>query len=84
MAFETIDFILPAHWAPALINGDVTGMEDDEIAILDRIEMDFRNGSPFTWQVMEDEPSFVTYHDARPYGVLACDCLTYLATHQVF
>ena len=24
-----------------------------------------------------DEPGFMTYHDARLYGVLACDCSTY-------
>lgn len=32
---KTIEHKLPAFWASALINGDVSGMEDDEIRIMD-------------------------------------------------
>jgi hypothetical protein len=32
MAIETDTVTLPAYWACGLINGDVTGMTDDEIA----------------------------------------------------
>ena len=31
MNIETDDYRLPSHWASALINADLSGMEDDEI-----------------------------------------------------
>ena len=70
-------FTLPAHWAPALINGDETGLMDDEQEQL----MAFLSNEGFPqFHDCTDEPGFVTYHEARPYGVLACDCLEFTAT----
>ena len=32
---ETISYTLPSHWLPALINGDLTGLEDEELNVLE-------------------------------------------------
>lgn len=32
---KTEEFLLPAHWAPYLINGDASGYTDDELADID-------------------------------------------------
>jgi hypothetical protein len=73
---------LPDHWASALFYDDFSGLESEE---LDKLEA-FIEGEGLSFPVgFEDEqegqevsPSFMKYHDAQPYGVLACDCLPYL------
>ena len=77
--FEPITYQLPSHWASYLINGDATCFDawDDgkaEQAIIDRLIADIDLGGPV--DVSEDS-DFMTYHDARSYGVLASDCSTY-------
>lgn len=73
---KTIKLTLPEFWASALINGDFSGLEDDEI-----IELE----SWLSWAAGEnigfcldagDERSFIQYHDASAY-VLACTCLDF-------
>ena len=71
---ETTTYVLPAHWAPALMNGDFTGMEEEDEEALMRVTVGENLPDPLG---VSDEPEFVKYHDAQPYGVLACDCLTY-------
>lgn len=71
MPRETKTFTLPAFWACALINDDLTGLTDEDQEALD------------AWIIANDdlglcvnvgeEVSFVTFHDAAEY-VLACDC----------
>ena len=74
---KTIKLTLPEFWASALINGDFSGLEEDEANELE------------CWQsyastenighcvdVNTDERFFLQYHDASAY-VLACDCLEY-------
>lgn len=79
MKFQTEDYMLPAHWASYLINGDATSFSlnddggDEEIAVIDQI-IDNIGLSPVS---CSDDPVFMKYHDARPYGVLACDCLMF-------
>jgi hypothetical protein len=70
---QTIDFTLPAHWASALINGDFSGLSDEDAAAV-RYFLDTEpdiNGDCLT---CTDEPMFLRYYDADG---LACDCLTY-------
>lgn len=76
LTFETYE--LPAHWAVALINGDESGFDDDDSDALGRFTDDMiaRHGQCHCVDV-SDEPTFMMYHDARAYGVLACDTLTY-------
>ena len=74
---ETVEMLLPAHWAAALINGDETGFDDEEQEAFDTFcsTMESYYGSWFAIDVSEDV-SFVKNHDAAEYGVLACDCAT--------
>lgn len=68
------EYTLPAHWASVLINGDYTGLGEDE-------QNEFESWSTSgDWGYCVDvqgEPEFTPWHDARP-EVLACDCLTYI------
>ena len=78
----TEKYDLPAHWASYLINGDATSFSlnddggDAEIALIDEIvaDIDTKGGALIT---CSEESFFSKYHDAQPYGVLACDCLEY-------
>lgn len=79
MIKETYD--LPSHWAVYLINGDATGFSlnddggDSEIALIDQfIEESELEGAMID---CSEESFFSKYHDVQPYGVKACDCLTF-------
>lgn len=73
----TYTAILPSYWASALINGDWSGLSDDEATTLEHI----LNERP-EWAAPVDcaDAGFCWGHDATPYGVLAGDCqqFTYL------
>ena len=71
---ETTTYWLPAHWASALVNGDFTGLDEDDEEALMRVIAGEQLPDPIA---CGDEPEFRKYHDAQPYGVLACDCLEY-------
>tara|TARA_R110001606_G_scaffold5622_2_gene25716 strand:- start:71 stop:328 length:258 start_codon:yes stop_codon:yes gene_type:complete len=65
---------LPNHWLTALFNDDLSGFTDDD-------ESEFIKFSKamcreyFSWFATDcKDAGFMTYHDARPHGVLACDC----------
>jgi hypothetical protein len=79
---ETIIYRLPSFWASALFNGDYSGLEDIDAEILDTFLKAEELGSPLgiDGDNEEDGPEtiFCTYHDARPYGILACDCYDYI------
>lgn len=62
---------LPAHWASALINGDASGLSDDQALAqwLDDVK-------PGYCVSCDGEPEFTRWHDAREYA-LAGDCLTF-------
>ncbi len=83
MAIEIETLALPDHWASALINGDTSGMTDEDELALDlftehMVEM-YGQCHAMTCSDEHDEesPGFLTYHDARDFGVLACNCLAY-------
>ena len=74
---KTTTYTLPAHWAPALINADESGLSDDEIqAMNDWLE----STSPGHCLDCSGDPEFTPYHDASEF-VLVCDCLTYTFTN---
>lgn len=76
MDIET--YKLPAHWASALINDDQSGLDDDDAAALDRFTAHMTAVHGRCWPLTcDDDAGFETYHDARQFGVLACDTLTY-------
>jgi hypothetical protein len=80
--FNTIEprtYWLPDHWAPALFNDDSTGLEDEDLEQLEAFLKGENLGAPIGFEESEgEEPAFMRYHDAQPYGVLATDCLPYL------
>lgn len=78
MAIQTETFTLPQHWACALINGDETGLDDADSAALEAFTADMVAQYGQCWALdCGDEVSFTAYHDAQPYGVLACDCVEF-------
>jgi len=74
---NSVLFVLPAHWAPALVNDDYTGLGDyEKYELKDVINSLFPDG--FSSVCVEDPVAqFERYHDARRYTVLPCDCIVY-------
>ena len=77
--FEAMTLTVPSHWLSALVNGDESGLDDRESRQLAAFCDGELSGG---WHVSsyEDEGSFCCDHDAKAYGVLACDATTVLAT----
>jgi len=76
MKIET--YTLPAHWASALINDDTSGMDYYEEKPFQEFcaYMLKEHGNNWPLDCSEDA-QFMTHHDARRFGVLACDVLDY-------
>jgi len=76
---DTVEYILPAYWASALINGDLSGLSDEDEKQLEAFTswMVNTHGSCIAVDCSEDEGNFMRYHDGTPHGVLACNVLTY-------
>lgn len=76
--FEATVLTVPDHWLSPLVNGDLTGLDDKEEKQFNAFcSEELSNG----WHVAsyENEGSFMKYHDAEPYGVLACNAVEVLA-----
>jgi len=74
--FETYE--LPAHWACALMYGDLDSLSDEDLEVLEEWESDQRFSTFICVDVESDgSGDFRRYHDATPYGGLACDVATY-------
>lgn len=72
---KTETFILPAYWASALINGDYSGMEEQDINELTAfIESNKEDNSYFSCIDVSEESYFSHRNDAR---TLACDVSEY-------
>ena len=71
-------YTLPAYWATALINDDTSHFkyEDEKPfqAFCAYMLSKHGNNGPLD---CSEEPQFMTHHDARRFGVLACDVLNY-------
>ena len=76
---RTLD--VPSHWLSALVNGDESGLSDKESAQLAAF-CDGELSDGWSISSYEEESSFMKYHDARLYGVLACDAVTVLAMRR--
>lgn len=68
-----IEYILPAHWASALVNGDKSGFSDEESEALEAWLNHEGVGSCVD---VSEDAFFSPTHDARFY-VLHCDCLKF-------
>jgi len=71
---ELIELTLPNHWASPLINGDLTGMSDEECDEFTEF-CDNQLQGLHCLDVDEDK-SFMKYHDAQQYA-LPCDASTF-------
>ena len=69
---------VPSHWLPALINGDVSGLDGLELEALEA----FAQAEIPANAVLDpaDSGFFSKCHDATLYGVLACECHELLVT----
>jgi hypothetical protein len=76
MTFTPIEYTLPEHWACALINGDYSGLDDEESELVDLwLESTSEERGEGHWEIPEFElAGFTNDHDASPV-VLACNCL---------
>jgi hypothetical protein len=73
---KTEVFILPSHWACALVNGDFSGLEDNEAEDLEAWQSE-ASAAGFGFCVdVSAESFFCTGNDARAF-VLPCDCLEF-------
>ncbi len=75
------EYTLPTDLAPILINGDFTGLdylddEDYEEAVM-KLLSDLNSEGLECIDVVDDN-RFEKYHDLIDYGVLACDCSTFI------
>lgn len=78
MKIKTVQYTLPAYWASALINADESGLTDSEQEGLGAfIEHMLQEYGQCHCLDCSEEAFFSKYHDARPYGIWACDCLDY-------
>lgn len=66
-------YLLPEFWASALINDDSSGLEDEDIELMNKWFAEENPGYCFD---CNGEPEFAKFHDASNY-VLACNCLAY-------
>ena len=69
-----IELTLPNWYAAPLINGDVTGLEDEEIESFNQFCDDKLEG--LHCLDVKDDSGFVKYHDAMGY-CLATNCSTF-------
>jgi hypothetical protein len=72
---EVLEGTAPSYWASYFINGDSSGMEESEIKQADQFA-EWLGGNIVS---CSDESDFMSHHDARQFGVLAADCVTYTA-----
>ena len=80
---EFYSLYLPDFWGSPLVNGDYSGLSDEDESELNSFVDHWKNDLDFNCvEVPSDEnacieSSFMKYHDASNIGVLACDCWEY-------
>jgi hypothetical protein len=69
---------LPTHWACALAYGDFSGLEEEDVAQIEAWQDDH-----IGWNLVscDEDNGFCRSHDASRFGVLACDCQTFIFIH---
>ena len=78
---DTLELVLPRHWACALINGDDDGFDPNEERSYRRFVdwMIDTYGACWCVDVDDDESGdFRHYHDATEFGALPCDVATFV------
>jgi len=71
-------YTLPAHWATALINDDTSHFEYEDKKPFQKFCAYMLSEHGNNWPLdCSEETEFMTYHDARRFGVLACAVLDF-------
>ena len=71
-------FELPIYWASALVNGDESGLSEEDEKALDRfVRYMVTMYGHCTCVDVEEDVYFSRYHDAIQFGALAADCVIY-------
>ena len=74
----TETYTLPAYWATALINDDTSHFEYEDEKPFQEFCAYMLKEHGNNWPLdCSEETQFMTHHDARRFGVLACDVLDY-------
>ena len=86
---KTITLELPTDWAVAIFYSDLSRLDDDDIEEMNAYDDDdieemkaffdwaHKNYGPLSPVELSDGSWFAKYHDAEPFGVLACDVAEY-------
>jgi len=81
MEFHSL--FLPDFWGSSLVNNDYSGLELEDESKLNLFIEHWQDDLDFSViDVPSDENAcieghFMTFHDAKNFGVLACDCWEY-------
>lgn len=79
MTIKTVEFTLPAHWAAALINDDMTGCDDGELEIIRSFtgNMIHEYGGCHCLGADTDNSEFTLSHNIDADGALSDNCCTF-------
>jgi uncharacterized protein (DUF488 family) len=76
---KLVEYTLPQFWAVALMNDDTSHFEGDDQECFDRFVAYMLDEHRSCRCVdVKDDGEFLTWHDARDFGVLACDVATFV------
>lgn len=78
MRIQIQEYLLPSHWASALINGDYSGYDPEDIANINAFTDSMVREHGKCWCVgVGDDTQFTRYHDASDIMPLAADCVEF-------
>jgi hypothetical protein len=88
MRTESIQYQIPTHWLPGLINHDYSGLESKESAQLSafaqgEISGMRKQGRNLIGIDCSDDSYFMPFHDGVPYGCLPCDVTDCVMTFRI-
>ena len=76
--FDTVDLVLPQHWLVAFFNDDLSAYDEEEIEQIEHfthyMQETYGTSIPLSYDLESD--NFTAWHDARDFGVLACEVYT--------
>jgi hypothetical protein len=76
VTLEVLEYTAPAHWASLAVNGDDSGMEDDDAAAANAWLASLP-GPVVSVSEEGEGPGFLRWHDAAAFMPLAADCATF-------
>ena len=77
MAIKSFTVTAPSYWASYYVNGDASGLEDDELKAADQFHDWLAKNEPNLSCVDAEDAEFVRYHDAFDFYPYGSDCSTF-------